>query len=286
MINPETIKLPVWVVGVGLVHAAALALVLPMLITLPAPTSDDRNVEAVDVELVPAAQSATKVDQDVEQTAALPSSPQPKTTAAEEPTPEPVDETPQAAPEPVLEVTTRPAVEATSVSVQEATAQPAEKSPADPPEEVATQATDEGISERPDEAALEPVGESSASTPTPDAVTKAEPQAAPTPAPIELEPAAVPVESDFAPIAVPVERAEPESKAPMPKSAAVKKPKAAQASKAKAAKPAPKKPAVAAAKPARHKPFLRRSLARNEAPPFKGPWSQLFGGAPPSPDKR
>jgi len=278
VINPETIKLPVWVVGVGLVHAAALALVLPMLITLPAPTSDDRDVEAVDVELVPAAQSATKVDQDVEQTAALPSSPQPKTTAAEEPTPEPVDETPQAAPEPVLEVTTRPAVEATSVSVQEATAQPAEKSPADPPEEVATQATDEGISERPDEAALEPVGESSASTPTPDAVTKAEPQAAPTPAPVE---------SDSAPTA------EPEGKAPGPRPAMVKKPKAAKpkaeakASKAKAAKPAPKKPA--AAKPVQHKPFFRKTaedLARKEPPPFKGPWSQLFGGAPPSPDNR
>jgi uncharacterized membrane protein len=48
VINPETIKLPVWVVGVGLVHVAALALVLPMLITLPTPTGDDRNVEAVD----------------------------------------------------------------------------------------------------------------------------------------------------------------------------------------------------------------------------------------------
>ena len=61
----------------------------------------------------------------------------------------------------------------------------------------------------------------------------------------------------------------------------------AKASKAKAAKPAPKKPA--AAKPAQHKPFFRKTaqdLARKEPPPFKGPWSQLFGGAPPSPDKR
>jgi hypothetical protein len=94
---------------------------------------------------------------------------------------------------------------------------------------------------------------------------------------------------------MPVEQAEPESKAAKQKPSVVKKPKAAKskaeakASKAKAAKPAPKKPAVAAAKPAPHKPLLRKTvqhLARKEPPPFKGPWSQLFGGAPPSPDKR
>ena len=102
-----------------------------------------------------------------------------------------------------------------------------------------------------------------------------------------------PVESDSAPTAGTVEQAEPEGKAPGPKPAMVKKPKAAnpeaeaKASKAKAAKPAPKKPA--AAKPAQHKPFFRKTaqdLARKEPPPFKGPWSQLFGGAPPSPDNR
>jgi hypothetical protein len=53
VIDPETIKLPVWVIGVGLVHAAAIALVLPMLITLPAPSGTEGKVEVVDVELVP-----------------------------------------------------------------------------------------------------------------------------------------------------------------------------------------------------------------------------------------
>ena len=91
VINPETIKLPVWVVAVGLVHAAALALILPMLITLPTRTGDHRNVEAVDVELVPAAQPAPKIEQDVDQTAALPSSPQPAR-AAEGTALQPVDE--------------------------------------------------------------------------------------------------------------------------------------------------------------------------------------------------
>jgi hypothetical protein len=291
VINPETIKLPVWVVGVGLVHVAALALVLPMLITLPAPTGNDRNVEAVDVELVPAAQPASKIEQDVEQTAALPSSPQPKTAAAEERTSKPVDQTSQATPEPVPEVTKKPEVEAASQPVQEqpledAAPRPAEETAPVPAAGVATKPASEGASE--------PEGESP--TPTlPDAVANAEPEAAPPPTHIEPESAAPPVESDSAPTTTPVEQAEPESKAPAPNPAMVKKPKAAKpkteakASKAKAAKPAPKKPAVAAAKPAQHKPFLRRTaqdLARKEPPPFRGPWSQLFGGAPPSPDKR
>ena len=270
MINPETIKLPVWVVAVGLVHAAALALVLPMLITLPTPTGDDRNVEAVDVELVPAAQPAPKIEQDVDQTAALPSSPQPAR-AAEGTTLQPVDE--------LLEDTPEPA--------QEAFAEVAASRPA---EETAPEPAAAGVLEPADEASSKPAGGSS--TPTPDAVANAEPEAASTPAPVEPESPA-PVESDSAPTAGTVEQAEPEGKAPAPRPAMVKKPKAAKpmaeakASKAKAAKPAPKKPA--AAKPAQHKPFFRKTaqdLARKEPPPFKGPWSQLFGGAPPSPDKR
>jgi len=246
VINPETIKLPVWVVAVGLVHAAALALVLPMLITLPTPTGDDRNVEAVGVELVPAAQPAPKMEQDVDQTAALPSSPQPAP-AAEGTTLQPLDEFLEDAPEPS----------------QEAFAEGAASRPA---EEAAPEPASAGV--------LEP-------TPTPDAVANAVPESP------------APVESDSAPAAGTVEHAEPEGKAPGPRPAMVKKPKAAKpkaeakASKAKAAKPAPKKPA--AAKPAQHKPFFRKTaqdLARKEPPPFKGPWSQLFGGAPPSPDKR
>jgi hypothetical protein len=78
VINPEKIKLPVWVIGVGLIHAAALALVLPMLITLPAPGSIEHKAEAVDVELVPAIASPPKIDEEVDQTAALPASPPPE----------------------------------------------------------------------------------------------------------------------------------------------------------------------------------------------------------------
>jgi hypothetical protein len=266
----ETIKLPVWVVAVGLVHAAALALVLPMLITLPTPTGDDRNVEAVDVELVPAAQPAPKIEQDVDQTAALPSSPQPAP-AAEGTALQPVDEFLEDAPEPSQEV-----------FAEEAASRPAE--------ETAPEPAAAGVLEPADEAASKPAGGSS--TPTPDAVANAEPEAASTPAPAEPESPA-PMESDSAATAGTVEKAEHEGKAPGPRPAMVKKPKAAKpkaeakASKAKAAKPAPKKPA--AAKPAQHKPFFRKTaedLARKEPPPFKGPWSQLFGGAPPSSDNR
>ena len=132
-----------------------------MLITLPTPTGDDRNVEAVDVELVPAAQPASKIEQDVDQTAALPFSPQPKTAAAEERTSKPVDETPQATPEPVPEVTKKPEVEAASQPVQEqpledAAPRPAEETGPVPAAGVATKPASEGASE--------PEGESPTST--------------------------------------------------------------------------------------------------------------------------
>jgi hypothetical protein len=95
VINPEKIKLPVWLIGVGLIHAAALALVLPMLITLPAPGSIEHKAETVDVELVPALPSAPKVDEEVDQTAALPASPQPEPGVGEA-AGQPEDETPDA----------------------------------------------------------------------------------------------------------------------------------------------------------------------------------------------
>ena len=182
-----------------------------------------------------------------------------------------------------------------SMSFSKTPPQPAQEAFAEvaasrPAEETAPEPAAAGVLEPADEASSKPAGGSS--TPTPDAVANAEPEAASTPAPVEPESPA-PVESDSAPTAGTVEQAEPEGKAPAPRPAMVKKPKAAKpkaeakASKAKAAKPAPKKPV--AAKPAQHKPFFRKTaqdLARNEAPPFKGPWSQLFGGAPPSPDNR
>jgi hypothetical protein len=130
VINPETIKLPVWVIGVGLIHVAALALVLPMLITLPAPTSIERKVEMVDVELAPAAQPAPKID-DVDQTAALPASPQPEPEVGETAA-EPVDEPSADAPAAVANVEPEAAP----------TAAPVEPEPSAPPVEQAEPASE------------------------------------------------------------------------------------------------------------------------------------------------
>jgi hypothetical protein len=271
VINPETIKLPVWVIGVGLVHAAAIALVLPMLITLPAPSGSERKVEVVDVELVPAAQLKPKIELDVDQTAALPSSPVPDTAGAEVAAPEPVDESLQAAPEPKKEPAAKPA--------EESAVEPAGEPAAKPAEEATSQPTDE-----------------SATFPTaaPDPVGNLEPEAAPATTPVEPQgsPTAGSLESE--PAAAPIQQAEPKSKAPGPKPAAVRKAKAGKAkaegkgTKAKAAKPAPKKPAVATAKP-KPKPVYRRTtqdVARKGLIPFKGSWSQLLGGPTPVPAKR
>ena len=266
MIDPETIKLPVWVIGVGLVHAAAIALVLPMLITLPAPSGTEGKVEVVDVELVPAARLEPKIGLDVDQTAALPLSPEPQTEGAETAAPEPVAESPQAAQEPNEETGTKYAEE----SAIEAAGEPAVK----PAEEAASQPTDESVTfpaAAPDSVAVEPEA------------TPAEPQGGPTVRSLESEPAAAPLEE-----------AELKSKAPAPKPATVKKPKGEKAkaegkgTKAKAAKPASKRPAVATAKP-KPKPVYRRTLqdaARKGIIPFKGSWSQLLGGPTPVPVTR
>jgi len=258
------------VIGVGLVHAVALALVLPMLITLPAPEKIERKVAVVDIELVPAARLAPKIDQHVEQTGALPSSPQPEQAAVEETTGQPAGETPEVTPEPAEETVTTPA--------KEAVAEPADQTRTEPADQVVVE---------PNESAIFP-------TAAPDAVANVEPEAAPTTTPAEPEPAAAPMETQPVPTTAPVEKSGPESKPPASKPATVKKPKPAKpkaeakGAKAKAAKPAPKKPAVAAAKP-KPKPAYRRTaqdVVKKGLAPFKGSWSQLLGGPTPVPAKR
>jgi hypothetical protein len=280
VINPETIKLPVWVIGVGLIHAAALALVLPMLITLPAPDSVEPKVETVDVELIPAAQTAPKIDKEVDQTAALPTQPEPA--SVEEAASEPADETPAAAVQPSEDAATKFAEEDAAKSAEEATRDSTDVVASEPAAEPATKPAEE--------AASEPAGESAG--PQTDsardasaAVANVAPEAT----------TATPLEPDATLTAAPVEQAEPEIQAPRPKPAVVKKPKAgkskveAKGANAKAARPAPKKPAVASAKPAKPKPVYRRTsqdVAKKGLVPFKGSWSQLLGGPTPVPAKR
>ena len=71
--NKKSSKVPVFLIYAGIVHAIGLALLMPMLVTLPGPGSEIApKTSAVDVEIVPASLSAAKVEQDADQTSALP----------------------------------------------------------------------------------------------------------------------------------------------------------------------------------------------------------------------
>lgn len=70
MIDLKRIDVPVSLVYAGIIHAIGLALLMPMLVTLPGPGSAIApKTSSVDVELAPA-------EADSEQTSALPGSPQ------------------------------------------------------------------------------------------------------------------------------------------------------------------------------------------------------------------
>ena len=66
-------NVPVFLVYAGIIHAIGLALLMPMLITLPGPGSGIApKTAAVDVEIVADSPSAAKVAQDADETSALP----------------------------------------------------------------------------------------------------------------------------------------------------------------------------------------------------------------------
>ena len=70
----KTSKVPVFLIYAGIIHAIGLALLMPMLITLPGPGGSVVSPPtAIDVEIVPAAPLAAKIESDSEQTSALPS---------------------------------------------------------------------------------------------------------------------------------------------------------------------------------------------------------------------
>ena len=71
--NKKRSNVPVFLTYAGIIHAIGLALLMPMLITLPGPDSGIApKTSALDVEIVPAAPSAAKVEPDADQTSALP----------------------------------------------------------------------------------------------------------------------------------------------------------------------------------------------------------------------
>jgi hypothetical protein len=73
-VKKKTSNVPVFLIYAGIIHAIGLALLLPMLITLPGP---GRLVEpqpaAIDVEIIPGSPVQAKIDGSSEQTSALPS---------------------------------------------------------------------------------------------------------------------------------------------------------------------------------------------------------------------
>jgi len=72
-VNKKHSTVPVFLIYAGIIHAIGLALLMPMLITLPGPGSGlTPKTAAVDVEIVPAFPSAANVEQDADQTSALP----------------------------------------------------------------------------------------------------------------------------------------------------------------------------------------------------------------------
>jgi hypothetical protein len=268
--NPETIKLSVWVIGVGLVHAAAIALVLPMLITLPAPGGTESKVEVVDVELVPAAQLKPRIELDVDQTAALPSSPEPDTAGAEAAAPAPVDGSLQAAPEPKEEPAAEP--------VEESAIGPAGEPAAKPAEEATSQPTDE-----------------SATFPTaaPDPVANLEPEATPAPTPVAPQGAPTIGSLESEPSAAPIEQVEPKSKAPVPnlqrsKSPRREKPRRKGTGLRQRRQSQPPKSLPSPWQSRSQSPCSRTSqdVQRKGLVPFKGSWRQLLGGPTPVPAKR
>jgi hypothetical protein len=66
-------NVPVFLIYAGIIHAIGLALLMPMLITLPGPgTAIAPQPTAIDVEIIPGTQVQAKTEADGEQTAALP----------------------------------------------------------------------------------------------------------------------------------------------------------------------------------------------------------------------
>ena len=87
-VKKKTNDASVFLIYAGIVHAIGLALLLPMLITLPGPGGGiEPDAAAIDVEIIPGTPPTAKIAPDSEETAALPSAPDPVegTKAAVEP---------------------------------------------------------------------------------------------------------------------------------------------------------------------------------------------------------
>jgi hypothetical protein len=75
-VKKKTSNVPVYLIYAGIIHLIGLALLMPMLITLPGPGGEVASPPAaVDVEIVSGAPPQAKIEADNEPTAALPPAP-------------------------------------------------------------------------------------------------------------------------------------------------------------------------------------------------------------------
>jgi hypothetical protein len=81
-VKKKTSNVPVYLIYAGIIHLIGLALLMPMLITLPGPGAEVAPPPAaVDVEIISGAPPQAKIDADNEPTAALPPAPTSEETA-------------------------------------------------------------------------------------------------------------------------------------------------------------------------------------------------------------
>jgi hypothetical protein len=72
-VKKKTSNVPVFLIYAGIIHAIGLALLMPMLITLPGPGSlGEPQPAAIDVEIIPASPVQANIGGNSEETAALP----------------------------------------------------------------------------------------------------------------------------------------------------------------------------------------------------------------------
>jgi hypothetical protein len=72
-VKKKTSNVPVFLIYAGIIHAIGLALLMPMLVTLPGPgSSGGPQPAAIDVEIIPGSPVQAKIEGNSEETAALP----------------------------------------------------------------------------------------------------------------------------------------------------------------------------------------------------------------------
>jgi hypothetical protein len=121
---------PVFLIYAGIIHAIGLALLLPMIVTLPGPGDVASETSIIDVEIIPAPATAANVVGEDEETAALPHQDEPGREQAVSPAEdEQVTPTPSSAAAPEQE---KPKVDAAKSAAKKPvrTARPATRRPA------------------------------------------------------------------------------------------------------------------------------------------------------------